>query len=62
MFNGWLFYEVDLDVKIIALSPKSLMATNRFICEICTEGPIFTISPTKPQSSLEVPTKNKQRC
>ncbi|KAK8636789.1 hypothetical protein V6N13_124527 [Hibiscus sabdariffa] len=26
------------DVEVIALSPKSLMATNRFICEVCNKG------------------------
>ncbi|KAE8736308.1 Protein indeterminate-domain 6 [Hibiscus syriacus] len=30
--------EVDPDVEVIALSPKSLMATNRFICEVCNKG------------------------
>ncbi|KAI4369169.1 hypothetical protein MLD38_017649 [Melastoma candidum] len=29
---------VDPDAEVIALSPKSLMATNRFICEICNKG------------------------
>ncbi|KAL8458973.1 hypothetical protein ACS0TY_036447 [Phlomoides rotata] len=28
----------DSDVEAIALSPKTLMATNRFICEICNKG------------------------
>ncbi|KAL3825917.1 hypothetical protein ACJIZ3_021946 [Penstemon smallii] len=28
----------DPDAEIIALSPKTLMATNRFICEICNKG------------------------
>ncbi|XP_010520360.1 PREDICTED: protein indeterminate-domain 9 [Tarenaya hassleriana] len=28
----------DPDAEIIALSPKSLMATNRFVCEICNKG------------------------
>ncbi|KAI9077090.1 hypothetical protein K1719_040912 [Acacia pycnantha] len=28
----------DPDAEVIALSPKSLMATNRFICEICKKG------------------------
>jgi uncharacterized Zn-finger protein len=34
------FYVVftDPDAEVIALSPKSLMATNRFICEICNKG------------------------
>ncbi|KAK8537349.1 hypothetical protein V6N13_042281 [Hibiscus sabdariffa] len=26
------------DVEVVALSPKSLMATNRFICEVCNKG------------------------
>ncbi|XP_059429951.1 zinc finger protein JACKDAW-like isoform X2 [Corylus avellana] len=28
----------DPDAEVIAMSPKSLMATNRFICEICNKG------------------------
>ncbi|KAE9588101.1 hypothetical protein Lal_00002903 [Lupinus albus] len=28
----------DPDSEVIALSPKTLMATNRFICEICKKG------------------------
>lgn len=26
------------DAEVIALSPKTLMATNRFICEVCNKG------------------------
>ncbi|XP_050220154.1 protein indeterminate-domain 12-like [Mercurialis annua] len=28
----------DPDAEVIAMSPKSLLATNRFICEICNKG------------------------
>ncbi|KAF8392322.1 hypothetical protein HHK36_022664 [Tetracentron sinense] len=28
----------DPDSEVIALSPKSLLATNRFVCEICNKG------------------------
>ncbi|KAJ7958052.1 Protein indeterminate-domain like [Quillaja saponaria] len=28
----------DPDAEVIALSPKALMATNRFVCEICSKG------------------------
>ncbi|KAI3684818.1 hypothetical protein L6452_34044 [Arctium lappa] len=28
----------DRDAEVIALSPKSLVATNRFVCEICNKG------------------------
>uniref|UniRef100_A0A5B6Z420 Putative zinc finger protein JACKDAW-like n=1 Tax=Davidia involucrata TaxID=16924 RepID=A0A5B6Z420_DAVIN len=28
----------DPDAEVIGLSPKSLMATNRFLCEICNKG------------------------
>ncbi|XP_047317633.1 zinc finger protein BALDIBIS-like [Impatiens glandulifera] len=28
----------DPDSEVVALSPKSLMATNRFVCEICKKG------------------------
>ncbi|KAL0013059.1 hypothetical protein SO802_000128 [Lithocarpus litseifolius] len=28
----------DPDVEVVALSPKTLLATNRFVCEICNKG------------------------
>ncbi|CAA3016472.1 indeterminate-domain 5, chloroplastic-like [Olea europaea subsp. europaea] len=28
----------NLDAEVIALSPKTLMATNRFLCEVCNKG------------------------
>lgn len=28
----------DPDAEVLALSPKTLMATNRFVCEICNKG------------------------
>jgi hypothetical protein len=28
----------DPDAEVIALSPRSLMATNRYVCEICGKG------------------------
>lgn len=28
----------DPDAEVVALSPRSLMATNRFVCEICNKG------------------------
>lgn len=28
----------DPEAEVIAMSPKSLMATNRFVCEICSKG------------------------
>ncbi|XP_010262086.1 PREDICTED: protein indeterminate-domain 7 isoform X2 [Nelumbo nucifera] len=28
----------DPDAEVIALSPKALLATNRFVCEICSKG------------------------
>ncbi|KAF7804717.1 protein indeterminate-domain 12-like [Senna tora] len=28
----------DPDAEVIALSPKSLLATNRFVCEVCNKG------------------------
>ncbi|KAG6697021.1 hypothetical protein I3842_09G179000 [Carya illinoinensis] len=34
----FLFFLTDPDAEVIALSPKTLMATNRFICEICNKG------------------------
>ena len=33
-----MFHITDPDAEVIALSPKTLMATNRFICEICNKG------------------------
>ncbi|KAJ1402333.1 Zinc finger C2H2-type [Sesbania bispinosa] len=30
--------EVDPNAEVIALSPTTLMATNRFVCEICNKG------------------------
>ncbi|KAF6174616.1 hypothetical protein GIB67_006268 [Kingdonia uniflora] len=30
--------KTDPDAEVIALSPKTLMATNRFICEVCNKG------------------------
>ncbi|MBA0621030.1 hypothetical protein Godav_006684 [Gossypium davidsonii] len=30
--------ETDPDAEVVALSPKTLMATNRFICEVCNKG------------------------
>jgi transposase-like protein len=32
------FFITDPDAEVIALSPKTLMATNRFICEVCNKG------------------------
>lgn len=29
---------IDPDAEVIALSPTTLMATNRFVCEICNKG------------------------
>ena len=31
-------YGLDPQAEVIALSPKTLMATNRFLCEICGKG------------------------
>ncbi|KAI3984756.1 hypothetical protein MKX01_039373 [Papaver californicum] len=28
----------DPDAEVVALSPKTLMATNRFVCEVCNKG------------------------
>ncbi|MBA0786858.1 hypothetical protein Gotri_026786 [Gossypium trilobum] len=32
------FYVTDPNAEVIALSPKTLLATNRFVCEICNKG------------------------
>lgn len=34
----WCSNFADPDAEVIALSPKTLMATNRFVCEICNKG------------------------
>ncbi|PON69271.1 TFIIH C1-like domain containing protein [Parasponia andersonii] len=36
--NYIYFITLNPDAEVIALSPKTLMATNRFICEICNKG------------------------
>lgn len=33
-----LLYVTDPDAEVVALSPKTLLATNRFVCEICNKG------------------------
>ena len=39
VFVGFFLYFLsDPDAEVIALSPKTLMATNRFVCEICNKG------------------------
>ncbi|RWV97106.1 hypothetical protein BHE74_00028639 [Ensete ventricosum] len=35
---GFSSASLDPDAEVIALSPKTLMATNRFVCEICNKG------------------------
>ena len=34
----YMKYVADPSADVIALSPKTLMATNRFVCEICNKG------------------------
>lgn len=36
--EGIYIFVSDPDAEVIALSPKTLMATNRFVCEICHKG------------------------
>lgn len=40
IFNQLIIFFIytDPDAEVIALSPKTLMATNRFICEVCNKG------------------------
>ncbi|KAL0692762.1 hypothetical protein Bca4012_059942 [Brassica carinata] len=33
-----LIDQTDPDAEVVALSPKTLMATNRFICDVCKKG------------------------
>ena len=42
--GGWFYcfwkklkLVADPDAEVIALSPKTLLATNRFVCEICNK-------------------------
>ncbi|CAL9129183.1 unnamed protein product [Musa acuminata var. zebrina] len=35
--RAWLWSSAP-EAEVVALSPKSLMATNRFVCEICNKG------------------------
>jgi hypothetical protein len=41
-WRGWMVAEPnkkkDPDAEVVALSPATLMATNRFVCEICGKG------------------------
>ncbi|MBA0772737.1 hypothetical protein Gotri_008069 [Gossypium trilobum] len=37
-FPHMIWVIADPEAEVIALSPKSLMATNRFLCEICGKG------------------------
>lgn len=37
-FHVKLVSLADPDAEVIALSPKALLATNRFVCEICNKG------------------------
>ncbi len=34
----WYGFGADPEAEVIALSPRTLMATNRFVCEICNKG------------------------
>ena len=36
--NIILYGLLDPDAEVVALSPRSLLATNRFICEVCHKG------------------------
>lgn len=38
IYSDCYYVEADPDAEVIAMSPASLMATNRFICEICNKG------------------------
>ena len=33
-----IYTAADPDAEVIALSPKTLLATNRFVCEVCNKG------------------------
>lgn len=54
----------DPDAEVIALSPKTLMATNRFICEIqqrVSKGPEPPAPQERAQPALEAEAKTKGR-
>ncbi|KAE8669729.1 Protein indeterminate-domain 2 [Hibiscus syriacus] len=51
----------DPDAEVIALSPKTLMATNRFMCEICGKGFQRDQNLQLHRRSHNLPWKLKQR-
>ncbi|GMH11430.1 hypothetical protein Nepgr_013271 [Nepenthes gracilis] len=60
----WLLYLIivaDPDAEVIALSPKALMATNRFVCEICNQGFQHDQNPQRHQWGHNLLWKLKQR-
>ncbi|KAK2380333.1 zinc finger protein BALDIBIS [Trifolium repens] len=51
----------DPDSEVVAMSPKSLMATNRFLCEICNKGFQRDQNLQLHQRGHNLPWKLKQR-
>ncbi|KAG5080069.1 hypothetical protein JHK86_004134 [Glycine max] len=51
----------DPDAEVIALSPKTLLATNRFVCEICNKGFQRDQNPQLHRRGHNLPWKLKQR-
>lgn len=35
---GLVFLYADPDAEVVALSPKTLMESDRYVCEICNQG------------------------
>ncbi|GMH02430.1 hypothetical protein Nepgr_004269 [Nepenthes gracilis] len=51
----------DLDAEVIALLPKTLMMTNRFLCEICSKGFQWDQNLQLHRRGHNLPWKLKQR-
>ncbi|XP_037412426.1 zinc finger protein NUTCRACKER-like [Triticum dicoccoides] len=52
----------DPDAEVIALSPRTLMATNRFVCEICGKGFQRDQNLQLHRRGHNLPWKLRQRC
>uniref|UniRef100_A0A2N9FUW0 C2H2-type domain-containing protein n=1 Tax=Fagus sylvatica TaxID=28930 RepID=A0A2N9FUW0_FAGSY len=53
--------EKDPDAEVVALSPTTLMATNRYICEVCHKGFQRDQNPQLHRRGHNLPWKLKQR-
>ena len=37
-FDGFCFFSSDPDAEVVSLSPRTLLESDRYICEICNQG------------------------